>query len=83
MPPRSVADIEAPGYHLSRRTTSMQKRPAPRRRRRSNRPGNSQATGLHAYWQSGERPKVAHRRGTGRYGSETLRYQDRWGVAVI
>jgi D-amino-acid dehydrogenase len=57
-----------------------------RRRRRSNRPGNSQAKGLYCTGTSGERrASCAHRRGASvlaRCAGETLRYMDRWGIGA-
>src|SRR5690606_4784048 len=64
----------------------MQKSLAQSQRRRSNRPGNSQATGLHRPDNLERGGNTAHRRGdrgpcTG--GGKALRYRDRWGAAVI
>ena len=52
------------------------------RRRRSNRPGNSQVQGPARPQHSGKRPARAHRRRKpGRFGGETLRFQARRGHA--
>ena len=53
-------------------------------RRRSNRPGNSQATGLRGVDNLERGARRAHRRGSRgvHRPGEALRYQDRWGAAA-
>src|SRR5690554_699169 len=69
---------------LNKSFHAMQKSLAPCRRRRSNRPGNSQATGLH---RPDNLERGAHHASTegdtAAIAVKALRYLNRWGAVVI